>query len=196
MKARMHWMVAASVLCLCLVASGTSYANCGSSQRVSLASSGCLDGDWDNDTSRWGIKSSDFWARNLCSSWGKVVAKIDIKSASDKTWHLTNSNKRTGDANNHVRSIKCCSDLSDLCDKSDVLTVDGCNGQFNKSPAATRCRVHRTTVTGENCNITADCVSDYTNTYGVFRTITASWLSIPETHRCGLSGHLQIGSCD
>ena len=142
MKTWMHPISAAAVLCLCLAVSQTGHASCESNKRVSLSSAGCLSGEYTNNTSNWGLtKSSTFWAYNACNGWGTVVAKIDLKLATDKTWYLENASQRKGDADTHVRSITCCSDLSDLCNKSDVLTVDGCTARFEDSPASDDCEV-------------------------------------------------------
>ena len=52
------------------------------------------------------------WARNLCSDKGKIVVKVDVKNAKDKTWHLNGSRKRKGSGNGHMRGVYYCKDLS------------------------------------------------------------------------------------
>ena len=157
---------------LSLAVPEASHAACGSSQRTSHSSAQCLDAGWTNSTRGWlRQKRTSIWAENECASWGKVVAKVDLKSASDKTWHLNNSSRRTGSANAHTRSISCCKDLSHLCNKSDVLTSEGCLAQYLKSPAvktqrhgcigvsemSIRSFQPTARVSGENCIIYTKC---------------------------------------
>ena len=123
-------------LAVSLVSVGEVDASCGSSQRLKHSSSECLAARY-NNTGNWINPNSEFYANNACPRYGKVVAKIDIKHGTDYTWHLTSGGLRSGFDNKHVRQIWCCKDLSDLCNKSDVVTATGCRAQFNKSPAAT-----------------------------------------------------------
>ena len=155
--------ITALVLPLCLVVSGASYASCGSGNRTALGSAECLDGGWNNKKGFMGWKSSTFWAQNKCPDWGKTVAKVDISKATDKTWHLTTGDSRSGSHGSaHVSGVYCCSDLSHLCNKSDVLTSSGCTAKFQDSPAFTSgtCSSPSATVSGENCAITATCNTD------------------------------------
>ena len=192
MKTWMHPISAAAVLCLCLAVSQTSHASCESNKRVSLSSAGCLSGEYENKTRNWGLtKSSSFSAQNTCFDWGKVVAKIDIKVESDKTWHLTDGLERTGTANNHVRSITCCSDLSKLCSKTDLLTVDGCTARFEESPADDDCDPVAggvsVSVADERCTIIASCGGTANH------TITAEYEHLDEVSFC--NGELQVTGC-
>lgn len=191
----------AVALPLCLAASWTSQASCGSSKRISHGSAECLNAGWENRTLSWSRKRSTFWAESKCPGWGKVVAKIDISGGSDNTWTLTNDNRRSGNRNYHVRNISCCTDLSDLCKKSDVLTPAGCISQFEDSPAvrggtclkvgynsgsgyhvsASDDRAPSATVSGENCTITASCAfaSNYTRT-----TVTVPYTNADDLVKC------------
>ena len=124
-------------LAVSLVSVGEVDASCGSSQRLKHSSSECLAARYTN-SGNWLNASSEYYANNACHQYGKVVAKIDIKHGSDATWHLTGAGLRSGGStSHHVRQIWCCKDLSHLCNKSDVVTADGCRAQFDKSPAAT-----------------------------------------------------------
>ena len=121
-----------------LVVAGAAYASCGISDRVTFHHSECLHGWWDNND--WPRKST-FGAQvqNDCHLWGTVVAKVDLASCSDKTWHLNNTNKRRGSEACRVNGIHCCKDIGDLCNKTDLITVNGCTGQFDDSPASDSC---------------------------------------------------------
>jgi len=129
-------------------------AACGKSKRISDADAGCLDGKIIKMGREYGYQ-----AQNTCHEWGKVVAKVDIKNGPDKTWHLTTSAIKWGSTSAYrkPRSITCCSDLSDLCSKSDLLTPDGCKTQYQKSPAHGVCRNEDFSVSGENCVVYAEC---------------------------------------
>ena len=98
----------------------------------------CLHGWWDNND--W-PKKSTFGAQvqNDCHLWGTVVAKVDLASCSDKTWHLNNTSKRRGSEACRVRGIYCCKDIGDLCEKKDLMTTESCTNQWNDSPASDTC---------------------------------------------------------
>lgn len=121
-----------------MIVAGAAYASCGINDRKTFHHSECLHGWWDNNP--W-PKKSTFGAQvqNDCHLWGTVVVKVDLASCSDKTWHLNNTNKRRGSEACRVNGIYCCTDIGDLCDKTDLITVDGCTGQFDESPASDSC---------------------------------------------------------
>ena len=114
-------------------------ADCWGDNRVTFHHTECLHGWWDNNS--W-PKKSTFGAQvqNDCHLWGTVVAKVDLASCSDKTWHLNNTNKRRGKEACQVRGIYCCKDIGDLCARDDMVTRENCEGEFNKSPASDTCR--------------------------------------------------------
>ena len=119
---------------LIVAVAGAAYASCTGSNRVARSNAECLSGWWDNNN--W-PSNSTFGARNLCPDWGKVVAKVDIKNAGDKTWYLSGGNARRGSTSHTVRNIYCCQDLGDkMCNKADRVSVDSCKTQFEKSDAA------------------------------------------------------------
>ena len=178
------------------------YASCDSNERTSHDNAECLHGWWDNNT--WPTKST-FGAQNLCPDWGTVVAKVDIRSATDRTWHLSNGNKRRGDTSFTVRDISCCEDLSDLCDKEDVVTVASCKSEFEKSSANNDCIHDNEPTTNEEfcrfdlkCTYTDDEGEDYYHNtiYGV------SWHTVENivfcTEHVGIRPRLWMsntGSC-
>ena len=152
-----------------MVVAVAAYASCGISDRKTFHHVECLHGWWDNN--EWPRKST-FGAQvqNNCHEWGTVVAKVDLASCSDKTWHLNNTNTRRGSEACRVRGIYCCMDIGDLCDKSDLMSIESCRNQFNESPASDSCELSGgvtytsgstsptpVTWSGENCNFWAEC---------------------------------------
>ena len=137
---------------------GTADASCTGSNRISHGSAECLHGWWDNNS--W-PNDSKFGAQNLCPDWGKVVAKVDIEAASDRTWHLDDGDKRRGSTSNRVRGVYCCKDLGDeMCDKEDVVTAASCKTQFEASDANDDC-----TMDSDPTTDSTHCVFDLTCTY-------------------------------
>ena len=121
-----------------MVVAGAAHASCGISDRKAFNHSECLHAWWDNNP--WPKKSTfGVQVRNDCHLWGTVVAKVDLRSCSDKTWHLNNTNKRRGAEACRVNEISCCQDIGDLCNRRDLVTIDGCTSQWNKSPASNTC---------------------------------------------------------
>ena len=113
-------------------------AACGSSQRLKRDKAECLSEKFDNKGGNI-FKKAEYWARNDCHRWGTVVAKIDKKTASDRTWHLTTGTARESSGVSRINNIYCCKDLSDLCNKSDVLTAAGCHEQYEDTQADFYC---------------------------------------------------------
>ena len=60
----------------------------------------------------------------MCPSLGRVVAKVDLAEEMDRTLYLDNGAKRTGQTKFRIRWIYCCSDLSTLCNRSDLERAD------------------------------------------------------------------------
>ena len=76
----------------------------------------------------------------MCPEYGKVVAKVDLKSARGRTILLTDGLPRDGDTRHRIRGISCCSDIGALCNRSDIVTDEGCATRFNRvSPANGSC---------------------------------------------------------
>ena len=132
----------ALALAFLLVAPPEANAACEGSNRLYHGDSSCLSAGWDNGS--WTSTNRTYWAKNNCSYAGKVVAKIDRKSASDKTWHLNDGNRRTGSGRAKIRNIYCCKDLSDFCYVSSTYNDAGCRTAFERSDAA-----------AEGCNLTS-----------------------------------------
>ena len=129
MKRRVLTALAAAAL----IFAGPAQAACEWSDRISMDSAECLTGGWNNQT--W-PKKDTAWVQNECPNLGTVVAKIDRKDAADWTPRLEDGARvdRYGTAGN-IRGIHCCSDLSDLCNKSDIVTDENCVEAFRTSEA-------------------------------------------------------------
>ena len=111
---RMKWAVGTIALFGSLVIAGTSYASCTGSNRLTVGASDCLDGSHTNTcTARIFGKciaySSSFEVTSQCEE--KVVAKIDLAGATDRTLHLHNFAIRSGTDSVEVRGVYCCDDL-------------------------------------------------------------------------------------
>ena len=159
-----HPILGLLAFALIMVVAGTAYASCTGSNRIDRDDAECLSGWWDNNS--W-PKKSTFGAQNLCPDWGKVVAKVDIKDAGDRTWHLADGDKRRSSTSNTVRDIYCCQDLGDkMCNKADRVSAASCKTQFEASPANDDCDMDSDpTVDGDvTCRIELTC--SYTATDG------------------------------
>ena len=96
-------------------------------------------------------------SQNMCPEYGKVVAKVDLKSAMDRTLHLNDGSQRDGSTIHRIRGISCCSDIGELCNRSDIVTDAGCVAQFNRVSSAAWTCVDETAsaaISGENYNCT------------------------------------------
>ena len=92
---------------------------CDQSARQSHSNATCLHAWWDNTPSTHA--GSDFGAKNLCSSYGTVVAHVDKKDAGDYHFHLLDDSEENSNSwFTDVREISCCVDKSDLCFKEQV----------------------------------------------------------------------------
>ncbi len=190
--------VAILAVALALLATSAAEASCGGANRVDPGDAECLSAWWKN---RGLLRKSPYHARNLCSEYGKVVAKVDLVSASDRTLHLGDDLPRDGDTRHRIRGISCCADMG-ICNRSDVVTDENCLARFlQESAAAGNCR-HDTAsataaISGENynCNVTAECefirfdrVREYRRT-----SITIPWLDLGDVNNC--DGVLTHGMC-
>ena len=116
----MKWMAGAFALSAFLAVSGASHASCDENDRIASGDSSCLSAGWSNSCENrifgkcisW---SSTYWAQaaSQCTSGSsKVVAKVDIAGGSDRTWHLHNTDNRSGSSStNKTNGIYCCNDL-------------------------------------------------------------------------------------
>ena len=196
-----------------MVVAGAAHADCWGDNRVTFHHSECLHGWWDNND--W-PKKSTFGAQvqNDCHLWGTVVAKVDLASCSDKTWHLNNTSKRRGSEACRVNGIHCCKDVGDLCNKSDLVTIDGCTSQWNSSPASDTCYLSggETTVFGTimgtgvqsvtassanyTCSFWAKCQQigpDWTQQENATSIKDVHWLDADDVVNC--NGVLKEDSC-
>ncbi|MYD94822.1 MAG: hypothetical protein F4Y02_14270 [Chloroflexi bacterium] len=163
---------------LIVAVAGEARASCTGSNRVSRDNSECLHGWWNNRS--W-PNNSTFAAQNTCPGWGRVVAKIDIQNASDRTWYLGDSTVRRGDTSSRVRDIWCCKDLADrMCNKADRVTSDSCKSQFEESNADDDCDLDGDPTTDETqCKFKLSCT--FTDTDGEDHSYTTSDYSVTWT---------------
>ena len=182
-------------LALMLTPATTANASCSSGDRVNHRDAECLSASWKN---RGVFRKSPYHVQNMCPDYGKVVAKVDLKSAMDRTLHLNDGIRRDGTTSHRIRGISCCSDIGELCNRSDVVTDEGCAAQFNRvSPAARSCWDETATavISGESykCRISARC--EVPGTIYLYRvsTITVPFLEMDEVHYC--NGNLRRRPC-
>ena len=131
-------------------------ASCTSGDRIWHGDADCLKASWRNK--KW-PKKNRYDAQNLCSEHGTVVAKVDIEHHSDETWTLADGNKKSGGVHNDydVRGIYCCSDSSDLCNKSDI-TINLCWVKFVHSGVNATCKNASMDLTDDyKCVVSAQC---------------------------------------
>ena len=168
------------------------HASCERSKRINHSKVDCLTAQqW--ETRGFFSRRSYAKTRNLCPEWGRVVAKVEIRNGADATWGLTDSRWRQGSwaPPKKVREVSCCTDLSDLCSKSDVLTTRGCESQLNRSEARRSCTDRSFAINAESCTVEASCKRD---DQSLNRTsITAHYTEIETLKNC--DGTLTVGSC-
>ena len=117
-------------------------AACESNQRISDADSDCLESEqWH---SYIGSQRRDHYkARNLCHDLGKMVAKADIKNGADqtRTFNYGFTGWREGHATSprSVQSVTCCTDLSTLCNRADLVNAAKCEDRWEESSADSYC---------------------------------------------------------
>ena len=174
-------IIAIAVTVLFLAANGPATAACEKSKRIRHNDSECLTASW---TNRSWPSLSRVTVRNECSGYGTVVAKIDIKNAADRTLHLHGGDERTASGQFTVRQVSCCSDISDLCSLSGVVTDDSCLDRFHASSANETCRhATGTAISRTQCRITAQCRHSHMTQY--FRTtITVEYPDVAKLHNC------------
>ena len=187
-------VVAALAVALTLLATGAAEAACSSANRVDHGNAECLYAWWKN---RGLLKKSPYHVSNQCSEFGKVVAKVDLVSARDRTIHLDDGLPRDGDTRHRIRGISCCSDMG-ICNRSDAVTNRGCRERFQRvSPARTSCSVVSATavISGDNyeCRISAFCQIAGNMFIDPHSGITVPWLAMDEVHNC--RGDLTRGPC-
>ncbi len=183
---------------LILLPAGAAGASCSGGNRVDHRNAECLSAWWKN---RGPFRTSPYYVRNMCAEYGRVVAKVDLKSARDRTLHLYDGLPREGDTRHRIRSISCCSDTGALCNRSEVVTDAGCLARYDRlSPATRTCRNEfaSAAISGDayNCTITAHCWISVPppELYPYMPTrITVPWLDLGDLHNC--RGYLTRGPC-
>ena len=178
-----------------LLPATTAEASCSTGNRVDHRDAECLSAWWKN---RGLLKKSPYHVRNMCPEYGKVVAKVDLRSAGDRTLHLNDGLPRDGDTRHRIRDISCCSDIGELCNRSDIVTDEGCAAQFNRvSPANGSCGSVTATavISGGNydCRISAMCMISGTMFHDRSSSISVPWLDLDEVRNC--DGRLRRGPC-
>ncbi len=173
---------------LLLLPENAEASQCSRGERVNHRDAECLYAWWKN---RGLFKKSPYHVSNQCSEYGKVVAKVDLVSASDRTIHLIDDIPRDGDTRHRIRGISCCSDLG-ICNRSDAVTDEGCLAQFMRvSMASKQCGAvtASATISGDNysCTITAKCDTTY------YSTVTVPFVALANVTRCGW--RLSPGPC-
>ena len=142
------------------------HAACGNSQRIAQSGAECLEGHWWTEGSNWFTEEHHYKARNRCPDLGKVVAKVDRPNQTDVTWTFEYGDdgwKHGAHADSAgARNIYCCTDLSDLCDRSDLVNEQGCADRWDESSAASLCANERFIPHPEHsrCEISAKCLKD------------------------------------
>ena len=99
------------VLLLLAATSGPALAACGESKRIHASRVPCLDAGYTNHGTvypRWRA-----WARNQCSTRGKIVAKVVFENAKSIQWTLNNSAKQYRSGPGYTKGVYYCKDLSD-----------------------------------------------------------------------------------
>ena len=173
---------------LLLLPENAEASQCSRGERVNHRDAECLYAWWKN---RGLLKKSPYHVSNQCSEYGKVVAKVDLVSASDRTIHLIDDIPRDGDTRHRIRGISCCSDLG-ICNRSDAVTDEGCLAQFMRvSMASKQCGAitASATISGDNysCTITAKCDTTY------YSTVTVPFVALANVTKCGW--RLSPGPC-
>ena len=191
----------ASLLALpvALLAAGFAEAACENSRRISHRDAECLSAEWKN---RGVFQNNSYRVRNMCPAYGKVVAKVDLKMASDRTLHLADGNSRRGSTGHRIRWISCCADIGDLCNRSDLVTAEGCVARFRRSSSAALTCSDATAVpaiSGDDyrCTVTARCRRDPRLTGGRVEwrrtSVTVAYTGMGEVRNC--DGRLKSMPC-
>ncbi len=185
------------VLALTAALAGQAHAACSEGQRIDHEDVNCLEAGWTNHN--FPIKG-DAHARSQCSAYGRVVVKVDRISGSDWTWHLTSSSKREDSGGYKIREISCCSDLSDLCDTSE-MDDDSCLDRFRASAAGETCEDVSASINGDQeCTINAQCetyirhsLASEPQRWMVSASTTVSWRDVKDLRNC--KGELKVRRC-
>ena len=191
-----HAVSAGVTLSLAAALAGQAYASCDSGQRVSHQAAECLRVKWSNN--RWPSLSS-VEMQNLCSDYGTVVAKVEREDGSGDIWSLSDGRTRKTSNLFPTESVYCCEDLSELCNKSDIVNDASCLDQFLASPASQFCSQSQARRSGDDdCAILTECKPPERSeggSYqgGILTSTTVSWSDTAKLHSCGAG--LIVGEC-
>ena len=143
----------------------SAHAACESNQRISDDDSECLESEtWESGS--WFKRRYHYKARNLCYDLGKLVAKVDIQGAADKTltFNYADGAWKEGSVGGAtpVRNVTCCSDSSVVCNRDDLVTDANCGARWLESEAHESCVDAVSTADADNsrCEISARCLRD------------------------------------
>ena len=114
-----HASLAVFALALGVMLVGQAHASCSDDgDRIDYEDAECLAAEWNNYL---GFTPALIAVKNKCSDLGKVVARIDIWGHPGYTIHLTDGLwVENSPGFTYIQDIYCCTDLSDLCNKSDL----------------------------------------------------------------------------
>ena len=172
-----HAICTVAALALATLLAGQAHAACGNSQRIDHNDADCLEAVWGGSDSR---------VRNTCSEYGTVVAKVDLIWCVDTEYTLTDGHVHARGHGCLVRKVTCCKDLSDLCNKADLVNDESCGEQFSRSPAADSCRNVSAGLDDDDddqCVIDAECRTGSSGPYQPAST-TVSWLGTDDLNMC------------
>ena len=153
-----------SVAILTLFLVPTAHAACESSKRLHGGFAQCLEAQTWQTSCGWLCKEHHFKARNRCHDLGKLVAKVDIRNENDVTWTfpIYDTSWKQGvnsGVDPYVRGVYCCTDLSELCNPSDLVNVADCTARWEESSAHGTCMNVRVQAFPDqsDCQVNADC---------------------------------------
>lgn len=107
---------ASTGLTMQIALSGQALAACDRNERIPAAHANCLSAKWRNPTELETLsKVSWYEVQNRCSGEGRVVSRADVRMRMDRTLHLDNGNRRSGEVRGKIRGAFCCADLSVFC---------------------------------------------------------------------------------
>ena len=183
-----HAVSAVFALALAALLAGQAHAVCGGSQKMSHQSAECLRAEISTAGNGKTVE-----VQNLCPDYGQVVAKIDREIEADLILYLTTGNTAEQSVS-QVNGVYCCKDLSDLCNKSDIVNDDSCLDQYRDSSADGSCKWETATATSnDRCKISAVCKDKYGMYIQLKLEVTVSWPDAARLHNCNAG--LQVGEC-
>ena len=92
---------------------GPVLAACEKSQRLDHQDAPCMNARYERKGYRHWNPEYYAWVKNTCKDKGKIVAKLDIQTKADLTWHLESDDTREYRGKGYLRGIYYCKDISD-----------------------------------------------------------------------------------